>query len=98
MRHTGSSASSMKPADASGAEIHGVPVLGRIEEAENIVTKQLASKPRRLVMTRDKLDGSDVRMLLELADRHGMTLARLPRLTELKEGVGDRLTTPPHRG
>ena len=78
-----------------GREIHGVPVLGRIEEAENIVTKQLASKPRRLVMTRDKLDGSDVRMLLELADRHGMTLARLPRLTELKEGVGDRLTTRP---
>jgi FlaA1/EpsC-like NDP-sugar epimerase len=78
-----------------GREIHGVPVLGRIEETEDIVTRQLETKPRRLILTRDSLDGSHVRSLLDIADRHGMTLARLPRLSELKDGLQDRLATRP---
>ena len=78
-----------------GREIHGVPVLGRLEDIENILTDQLETKPHRMILTKDGIDGDKVRDLLTLADAKGMTLARLPRLAELKDGVGDRLEIQP---
>ena len=78
-----------------GREIHGIPVLGRIEDAEDIITAKGGTRPQRLILTRDGLDGADVRTLLELCDTHGVTLSRLPRLAELKEGVGNPLAIRP---
>lgn len=78
-----------------GREIHGVPVLGQLDDIESIVAKQLPDKPQRLILTRDRIGGEEVRKLLALADRQGMTLARLPRLAELKDGVSDRLNIRP---
>jgi FlaA1/EpsC-like NDP-sugar epimerase len=78
-----------------GREIHGVPVLGQLDNIESIIAKRLPDKPQRLILTRDQIDGEEVRKLLALAERQGMTLARLPRLAELKDGVSDRLDIRP---
>ena len=78
-----------------GREIHGVPVLGRLEDIENVVAQQLSTKPQRLILTHDGIDGEKVRALLTFADRHGMTRGRLPRLAELRDGVGDRTAIRP---
>jgi len=67
-----------------GRHIHGVPVLGTIDDLDAVVA-QLAKagrKPRRLIITKEGLDGARIRALLDRADAHGMTLARLPRLDD----------------
>ena len=52
-------------------------------------------KPQRLILTREDMDGSLVRGLLDAATETGLTLARLPRLTEFKSGIGDSTEVRP---
>lgn len=80
-----------------GREIHGVPVLGAVEDFEDVIQtlSERDHQPRRLILTRTHMDGAIVRDLLDRADRHGMTLARLPRLTEFKSGLEDTLEIHP---
>lgn len=80
-----------------GRNIHGVDVLGEIGDFAGVV-EQLRAKgqgPQRLIVTDDRLDGSVVRRLLDECDRLGLTLARIPRLTDLKDGVEDKLSLRP---
>jgi FlaA1/EpsC-like NDP-sugar epimerase len=69
-----------------GRHIHGVPVLGKTEDLDAVVAKlaKAGRKPRRLIITKEVLDGARIRALLDLADAHGMTLARLPRLEDFE--------------
>ena len=78
-----------------GLQIHGVPVLGRLEEIEDIIERQLKSKPQRLILTHDGIDGETVRTLLTFADQHGMSLGRLPRLAELRDSMSDSAVIRP---
>jgi FlaA1/EpsC-like NDP-sugar epimerase len=78
-----------------GREIHGVPVLAGIDGIEAVLARETRPKPQRLVLTVENLDGAVVRRLLAAADAHGLTLARLPRLAELKTGVDERTETRP---
>jgi len=80
-----------------GRNIHGIDVLGSIDELDEVVAG-LARKgqtPQRLIITDHRLDGAVVRHLLDAADRLGMSLARIPRLTDLKDGIADTLTLRP---
>lgn len=72
-----------------GREIHGVPVLGQLENIEDVVERQLKSTPQRLILTHGGINGEKVRALLTFADQHGMTLGRLPRLAELRDGMSE---------
>jgi FlaA1/EpsC-like NDP-sugar epimerase len=69
-----------------GRHIHGVPVLGKAEDLDEVVAKlaKAGRKPRRLLITKEGLDGARIRALLDQADAHGMTLARLPRLEDFE--------------
>lgn len=51
--------------------------------------------PERLILTKEGMDGATVRSMLDEASALGMTLARLPRLTEFKSGTGDRIEVRP---
>ncbi len=80
-----------------GREIHGVPVMGTFDELDQVV-KELRGgghAPQRLILTKDDLDGSQVRVLLDWADANGMTLARLPRLTDFRHGIADSVEVRP---
>jgi len=80
-----------------GREIRGVPVLGTADGLAAAVDRLKAQgrAPQRLVLASDAFDGAEVRALLDAAAQCGMTLARVPRLTDLKAGVEDRIEVRP---
>lgn len=80
-----------------GRDIHGVHVMGTIAELPEVVARLTSAgeRPQRLIVTRDDMEGPAVGALLEAADSLGMTLARLPRLTEFKSGMDDTLEVRP---
>jgi len=80
-----------------GRNIHGVQILGTVDEITKVIAAlgEHSQRPHRLVITDSRMDGAVVRRLLDDAERLGLPLARLPRLTELKEGFEDRLAPRP---
>jgi O-antigen biosynthesis protein WbqV len=80
-----------------GRNIHGVDVLGAVDELESVVAslRERGQAPQRLIVTDHRLDGAVMRRLLDDCDRLGLALARIPRLTDLKDGLEDKLTLRP---
>lgn len=80
-----------------GQRLHGVPVLGVVEDLPQVVASaRLSGKPpQRLVLAKDASDGALVRGLLETATALGLTLARAPRVTDFKSGPPDRVEPRP---
>ena len=82
-----------------GRQLHGVTVLGTLEEIETVVSGfSGADRPQRLVLTKDSFKGAEIQSLLETAGRLGMTVARLPRVDDLKsdgEGRADKVRVRP---
>jgi len=80
-----------------GRNIHGVDVLGTVEDIPAVVDRldRAGTRPQRLVITRDDLDGAVVRRLLDTAEALGLTVARLPKLSEFRQGLGDRIEVRP---
>ena len=76
-----------------GRDIRGVPVLGEIDQLEQIVEhlSRRGQRPQRLILTKSQpeLDSAMVRQLLDQAEALGLPLTRLPRLTEFKEALGE---------
>jgi O-antigen biosynthesis protein WbqV len=74
-----------------GRAIHGVDVMGTVADLPAAVErlKKRGQRPQRLILTKEHLDGAVVRSALDVADSLGLTLARLPRLTDFREGVGE---------
>lgn len=65
-----------------GLLIHGIPVLGGVDDLETVV-ERLARRdrqPERLILTkgRDRIDGEMVRRLVDIADRLGLAVSRMP--------------------
>jgi len=79
-----------------GRHIHNVTVLGTVAELETIVRSLSGdARPQRLVLTKDDIKGADVADLLTTAQNLGMTIARMPRMDELKSGAVDEVRTRP---
>jgi O-antigen biosynthesis protein WbqV len=75
-----------------GRNIHGVPVLGPVSALPEAVQRlrRHSQRPRRLLIADERLDGAAVGALLERADELGMTLARVPRLTDFQDSAEAR--------
>ena len=80
-----------------GRKIHGVQVLGTVDGLDEVIKKlsDEGIRPQRLILTRDDMDGTFVRSLLVRADKLGMTLARIPRVTDIKSGAEDQTIIKP---
>ena len=80
-----------------GREIYGVPVLGLTDDLEAVVERldRRGTRPQKLIVTAQGLDGAAVRNLLERADALAIPLARLPRATELRQGLADPAAIKP---
>ncbi|MBL4747734.1 MAG: polysaccharide biosynthesis protein [Magnetovibrio sp.] len=79
-----------------GRRIHDVTVLGTVTEIEDVVAAlKGTNRPQRLVLTKDAFKGAEVRDLLETAERLGMSLARMPRMHDLKSGAQDEVRVRP---
>lgn len=80
-----------------GRHIHNVPVLGTPESLPAVL-RRLALRgvrPQRLIVTKQELNPDLVRRVLDIAEANGMTLSRLPRLTEFHNGTTDHLDLRP---
>ena len=73
-----------------GREIHGVRVHGNITDIAAVLRKlaRKGSAPQRLIVTEQNLGVAEFKVLLAIADKHHLTLSRLPSLGELKAGDG----------
>ncbi len=71
-----------------GRDIRGVTVLGGLDDIEAVVKRleRKGRKPQRLIITWSKLDGMTIGGLLEQAESLGLTLSRVPRLTDFQSG------------
>jgi len=80
-----------------GRHIHGVDVLGTLDDLEPVLAALTlrGNAPQRLIITDHRLDGAVVRHLLDESDRLGLGLARIPRLSDLKDGISDSLEIKP---
>lgn len=74
-----------------GRSIHGIDVLGTVEELPEIVEKlrKTYRAPSRIILTRSltRFNGTLVADLLEKATSLGLNLSRLPALTDLRNDV-----------
>ena len=79
-----------------GRVIHDVPVLGTVESLNTVVEKlgKDGMAPQRLVLTKDSIKGTEVRDLLQAADKLGMTLARTTKAYDLRVGTDTVETRP----
>ena len=73
-----------------GRNIHGVEILGTIEQISEVYKdlSKLGPAPQRLIVTSERTRGAEIRNLLTTANSLGMTLARLPSLTDFRKGLG----------
>ncbi len=80
-----------------GRHIRGVEILGGIDDVPEVVARlaRRRTRPHRMIITKENLDGARIRALLETADNMGLSLSRVPDLTDLKSGLEDRLEVKP---
>jgi FlaA1/EpsC-like NDP-sugar epimerase len=82
-----------------GRDIRGVTVLGGLDDIEAVAKRleRKGRKPQRLIITWSKLDGMTIGALLEQAESLGLTLSRVPRLTDFQSGgeSGTKLEVQP---
>jgi FlaA1/EpsC-like NDP-sugar epimerase len=76
-----------------GRAIRGVPVLGDIDSLPTVVESlhRRGIKPQRLVVTRPESETERdlIRRLFDLSEPLGLSLSRLPSLTEFKDALGE---------
>jgi len=80
-----------------GRNIHGVDVLGTFDDIPRVVAEleRAGQRPQRLILTRDDIAGTTIRKLVDTADGLGMTVARMPRLVEFRDGAAEQLDIRP---
>jgi FlaA1/EpsC-like NDP-sugar epimerase len=80
-----------------GRNIHGVDILGTFDQIPEAIDrlKRTGIAPQKLIVTSERIARDEVQRLLDVADSHGLTLARLPALSDLRAGVGDGVTVKP---
>src|SRR5690606_33838456 len=80
-----------------GRQIGGVPVTGRFEDLPAVVERlaQRGIAPQRIIITKPDLEPDKLRRLVEEAGQLGLTVARLPRLTEFRAAGGDEVEVRP---
>jgi FlaA1/EpsC-like NDP-sugar epimerase len=76
-----------------GRHIHSVPVLGRIEQLEEVIQRigSRGLRPQRVILADppDRLDAERFGRLLERAEALGLSVARLPSLVDFRSAVND---------
>jgi len=84
-------------ADRVGQQIHGVRVIGHVDAIEAALDtgNRRQPAPQRMILTKDTFDGAIVRNVFAAATERGMTVARMPRITDLRSGEVDRIEPRP---
>jgi len=80
-----------------GRNIHGIEVLGIIDNLPKICRElSLANKaPQRIIITKEDIEKSSMQKLINDADTLGVSLSRIPRLTDFQGNVSDSIPVRP---
>lgn len=72
----------------AGQAIRGVQIYGGIEEIPALVEqlKRRHVPPQRIIVARERIEKAAMARLLDIAESSGLTLARMPRVTDFKGG------------
>jgi O-antigen biosynthesis protein WbqV len=80
-----------------GRHIRGVPVMGSTEDLTAVVERlrTRGTQPQRLIFTKPDIASDTLRRLVDEAGQLGLTVARLPRLTEFRSAAGEEVEVKP---
>ncbi len=80
-----------------GRDIHGVEILGTIDSIPEVVESlgRRGAKPQRLVVTSERIESTRMRDLFEIAENLGLTVARLPSLSDFRSDVSAEMAVKP---
>ena len=80
-----------------GRDIHGVEILGTIDSIPEVVESlgRRGAKPQRLVVTSERIESTRMRDLFEIAENLGLTVARLPSLSDFRSDVSPEMAVKP---
>lgn len=83
--------------DKIGRYIYNVKIYGHENSIVRVVEKlrNKGKAPQKILFSPGYIDKDAVKQLLEKSDALGLTLARIPRLTELKANIEDKLELQP---
>ena len=77
-----------------GRQIRSIPILGTIKDLPHILeTQKQDNLPvQRLIIAKSRKDteGHLVKNLFNIAQKHGLTLSRMPKLTDFQDASGDK--------
>ena len=73
-----------------GRQSHGLSVLGGLDDLPAVIERLRRGNdaPQRLIASEDNLQGRRLRALVDQADSLGLTVARLPKLTDFRAQEG----------
>ncbi len=80
-----------------GRQIGGIPVMGTIDDLGAVFARlsRRGTVPQRLIIAKPDFAADTLRRVVEEAGQLGMTVARLPRLTEFRDAGGDAVEVRP---
>lgn len=77
----------------AGRMMYGVRIYGNVEDLPKVIHKltKRDSKPQRIIVADNTLNGPAMRHLLDMADKEGLKVARLPNITDFKSGMAEKM-------
>lgn len=80
-----------------GQMMYGLQIYSGLGNLSRVLGQLAARglKPQRILVADERLQGEELGRLLDAANDEGVLLARLPRLTEFKSGIGDEQEVRP---
>ncbi len=72
-----------------GRKIHGIEVLGTVDDIPKIVERLGCEgrRPQRIIVTKTTIDSDDIKRLLQICEKLGMGLGRMPRLDDFHNNI-----------
>ncbi len=72
-----------------GRSLRGIPIHAGMEQVERVIgdLEKQGKKPQRLILTEEYMDAQVAGELVQVCERQGVGLARLPRLTDVASGA-----------
>ena len=69
-----------------GSEIRGARILGHVDDLDAVLAKLKRSGkvPEKIIVTEENFDGETIRNLVDRADAQGLSVGRLPTMTNLQ--------------